>query len=742
MKQLFQDPKVGTIQVVDIAEPSLRPGAILVRNAFSVVSPGTERSTVSTARDSYIKTARARPDLVRRVLDTVKREGVLAAYRKVQAKLSEPQALGYSSAGTVIAVGPGTEDHFRVGDRVACCGHNVASHAEVICVPTNLAARVPDGVSLEDAAFSTLGAIALHGVRLAEPQLGGRYAVIGCGILGLFTTQLLRAHGGRVAAFDLAESLVARAKSLGAEAGLAGGTDDQVQAALAWTDGLGVDAVIVTAASSSDAPMVAAAAMSRDRAKVVAVGLVPFGLPREIAYAKELELRISRSYGPGRYDAGFEEKGLDYPAGYVRWTETRNLEAFLHAIGEGRVSVSSLVTHRYGLDEAPAAYDMLVSQADPRPLGVVIRYSVDRAPVAPPSPSPPRASARPAGPITGDIGVGFIGAGAFARGVLLPLFKGRAGTVLRRVATAHGLTAFDAKRKFGFKEAGTAPGEILADPAVDVVCITTRHDTHAALVVDALRAGKHVFVEKPLALDDEQLRAVEAAASASTGVLLVGFNRRFSPLAVTMRGALEGRGPIVATYRVNAGPLPAGHWLNDPAVGGGRIIGEGCHFVDFLSFLTGDAAIDSVEARCAGRPRGPAEDVVIQLGFSDGSVGQILYTAKGDPALGKERVEAHAGGASVVLDDFRSVEIVSGGKRRKSTTGGKGHAEEVAAFVTAVKAGGPSPIPLRSLLATTRATFSVRDAIASAADGVPKRSPIVGFAQAFLGDPSSDRFSP
>jgi polar amino acid transport system substrate-binding protein len=714
MKQLFQDPKAGTIQVVDVAPPALRPGTVLVRNAFSVVSPGTERGTVSAARDSYIKTARARPDLVRRVLDTVKREGVLAAYRKVQAKLSEPQALGYSSAGTVIAIGPGSEDHFRVGDRVACCGHNVASHAEVICVPTNLAARIPDGVSLEDAAFSTLGAIALHGVRLAEPQLGGRYAVVGCGILGLFATQLLRAHGGRVAAFDLDRDMVERAKALGAEVGSAGGTDDQVQTALAWTDGLGVDAVLVTAASTSDAPMVAAGAMSRERGRVVAVGLVPFGLPREIAYAKELELRISRSYGPGRYDAGFEEKGLDYPAGYVRWTETRNLEAFLHAVGAGRVEIGTIVTHRYDLDQAPAAYDMLVSNGSPRPLGIVIRYAEESAPPPPSARGTVPTSARPAGPVAGEIGVGFIGAGAFARGVLLPAFQGRAGTVLRRVVTAHGLTAFDAQRKFGFKEAGTDAPELLADQGVDLVCITTRHDTHAALVVDALRAGKHVFVEKPLALDAEQLRAVEAAATASTGVLLVGFNRRFSALAVAMRDAVSGRGPIVATYRVNAGPLPAGHWLNDPAVGGGRIIGEGCHFVDFLAFLTGDAAIDSVQARCAGRPHGPAEDVVIQLGFADGSVGQLLYTAKGDPGLGKERVEAHAGGVSVVLDDFRSVEIVSGGKRRTRTTGGKGHAEEIAALVAAVKAGGPSPISRASLFATTRTTLLVHDAIAQA----------------------------
>jgi len=320
---------------------------------------------------------------------------------------------------------------------------------------------------------------------------------------------------------------------------------------------------------------------------------------------------------------------------------------------------------------------------------------------------------RAAGPVAGDVGVAFVGAGAFARGVLLPLFQGRPGISLRRVATAHGLTAFDAQRKFGFKDAGTEAGDVLADPLVHLVCIATRHDAHAALVVDALRAGKHVFVEKPLAIDESQLRTVESAAASSTGVLLVGFNRRFSPLAAAMRGAIEGRGPIVANYRVNAGALPPGHWLNDPEVGGGRIIGEGCHFVDFLAYLTGDAVIDSVEARCAGAARAragrrhPAR-------LLDGSVGQILYTAKGDPALGKERVEVHAGGASVVLDDFRSVEIVSGGKRRKIGAGGKGHAEEIAALLAAVKAGGPSPIALASLVATTRATLRVHEAISRA----------------------------
>lgn len=706
MRQVVQDPKTGRIEVVDLPPPALRPGTLLVRNAYSVVSPGTERASVSQGRDSYLRTARNRPDLVRRVLDTVKREGVLAAYRKVQTKLSEPRALGYSSAGTVIAVGEGSGDVFRVGDRVACCGQGVASHAETISVPVNLAALVPDGVPLDAAAFSTLGAIALHGVRQGEPALGERWAVLGLGILGLFTVQILRANGVRVAAFDLAPDLVERARALGAEAGTAGGIEDQVQVATAWTEGLGVDGVLVTAASPTDAPMVAAAGMCRERGRVVAVGLVPFGLPREIAYAKELDLRISRSYGPGRYDTGFEEKGLDYPAGYVRWTETRNLEAFLHLVREGRVDVSGLVTHRFDLGDAAAAYDALLSKEGPRPLGMVIRYpetETSRDPVSRPAPSA----------VAGEIGVAFVGAGAFARGTLLPLFRGREGVRLRRVVTAHGLTAADAQKKFGFEEIGTDPEEVFSDPSIGLVCVATRHDSHAALVARALRAGKHVFVEKPLALDEAGLREVEAAAAASPGLLLVGYNRRFSPTARALKEAVAGRGPLLATYRVNAGPLPAGHWTLDPEVGGGRIIGEGCHFVDLLSFLAGDAPIVSVKAESAGRASGPSQDVSFLVGFGNGSVGHVLYTAKGDPAFGKERVEVHAGGVSAVLDDYLNCAVSSGGRSRKIGSPGKGHAEEIDALLAAVRGGGPPPIPFEALLGVARATFLVHRALAA-----------------------------
>jgi predicted dehydrogenase/threonine dehydrogenase-like Zn-dependent dehydrogenase len=709
MKQLYQDPKSGDVLVAELPAPALRPGTLLVRNACSVVSPGTERATVARARSSYLTTARARPDLVRKVLDTVKREGVAAAYQKVRAKMSEPVALGYSSAGTVVAVAEDAGDWFRVGDRVACAGQGIASHAEVVCVPLNLAARIPDGVSFEAAAFTTLGAIALHGVRTARLQLGERAGVVGCGLLGLLTVQLLRAQGVRCAAFDLDAALAERARACGAEIGLAGGTDDQVQAALAWSEGLGLDAVLVTAASATDAPMLAAAGMARERGRIVAVGLVPFGLPREIAYMKELELRISRSYGPGRYDPAFEEKGHDYPPAYVRWTETRNLEAFLELLREARVDVAPLITHRYDLDQASAAYDALTATDGARPLGIVVRYP-DR-PEGTGRTAPLRRAGTPALPGPG-LGVAFVGAGAFARGVLLPRFRGESGLVLRRVVTAHGLTAEDARAKFGFREVGTDPGEALADPEVALVCIATRHDTHASLVAAALRAGKHVFVEKPLALDEAQLADVEDALRASSGLLLVGFNRRFAPLARAVRQAFEGRGPRAVTCRVNAGPLPADHWLLDAEVGGGRIVGEGCHFFDLASFLVGDAPIVAVEARAIGPRRERIQDAAIQLGFADGSTAQILYHGGGGGSLGKERVEVHGGGLSAVIDDWRGGMLHRQGGQKKLTGAGKGHAEEVAALLAAVRAGGPSPIAAETLLEVTRATLRVHRVLA------------------------------
>jgi len=693
VKQVFLEPRSGAVEVTALPPPALRPGTILVRNACSVVSPGTERSAIKMGRDSLLATARARPDLVRRVLDTVRREGVLAAYRKVQARLGELRPLGYASAGTVMAVGEGAGPVFKVGDRVACAGAGHASHAEVVCVPVNLAAPIPAGVAFDAAAFATLGAVALHGVRQARPALGERHAVIGLGVLGLLTVQLLRAAGVRVIAFDLDPELAGRARAAGAEATGTGTTDDQVAAALAWTDGVGVDGVIVTAASANDAPMVAAAGMCRERGRVTAVGLVPFGLPREIAYQKELELTIARSYGPGRYNPDFEEKGLDYPIEHVRWTETRNLEAFLHLVVEGKVTPLEFVTHRVTIDEAPHAYDLLAGDSGPRPLGVVIAYpgspggdSLRAGTVASPArqsaPGAVTAAVRPLA--AGEpVEIGFIGAGSFARSTLLPIFRKRRDVRLRTVVTAHGLTALQAQKAFGFQAIDTDPEAVLADPRIHLVCIATRHDSHADLAVRALRAGKHVFVEKPLALNEEQLARVEEAAATSPGFLMVGFNRRQSPHARALREAFRERGPLMMTYRVNAGPLPPGHWLNEPAIGGGRIIGEACHFIDLMSYLTGDATIVSVDARALGKHTGPIEDVAATLTFGDGSVGQLLYTQSGSPRFAKERLEVHGAGASGVIEDFRSGVIAAAGRRVRLRGTGKGHEEEIDSAIRA-----------------------------------------------------------
>jgi len=706
MKQVFQNPKAGTIQVTDVPAPALRPGTVLVQTACSAISPGTERNSVRAARGSYLQTARSRPDLVRKVLDLAKKQGVKATWQLVQRKLGALQALGYSNAGTVIAVSDQAGHHFAVGDRVACAGVGYASHAQVVCVPTNLVCKIPDEVDFESAAFSTLGSIALQGVRQAEVGLADRVAVIGLGIVGLLTVQLLRAQGARVAAYDLDERRVALALELGAEVGLAGGTDAVVASAMAWSHAVGVDAVIVAASSQSDAPMVAAAAMARDRGRVVAVGNVPYGLPREIAFAKELDLRISRSYGPGRYDIDFEENGVQYPVGWVRWTETANLGAVLHGMATGALDIQALISHRFAIDEAPAAYDLLVSEGSIDAIGIVLSYP--DAPVVP----PPRVyrSSPVVGPVSGPVGIGFVGAGNFARSTLLPPLKKHRDARLVHVATATGLSAHDVQRSFGFESASTDADAVLSDPRVHLVFVATRHDAHAELVVRALEAGKHVFVEKPLALDLEELDAVLEAAEKARGILMVGFNRRFAPMITSVREALRGRGPRMMSVRVNAGDI-GGHWLNNPAIGGGRMIGEGCHFVDLLSALAEDAPIVGVTSHVAGYREVP-QDFAVQLQFEEGSVGQILYTSLGDTAMGKERVEVFAGGVSAWVDDFVEGRVHGAGGR-KLRAAGKGHVEEIEAMLAAVKTGSAPPIPLDVLAGVTRATIAASTGVGS-----------------------------
>jgi predicted dehydrogenase/threonine dehydrogenase-like Zn-dependent dehydrogenase len=711
MKQVVQNYRTGELKVEELPPPALRPGGVLVRTAFSLISAGTERTTVETAQSSLVGKAKERPDLVRQVMDTFRREGLRSTYEKVTAKLNQMKPLGYSAAGVVVGVGREVAE-FQVGDRVACAGAGYASHAEVIFVPKNLCARVPDMASLEAASYSTVGAIALQGVRQADARLGETVAVIGLGLVGQITVQILKAAGCRVVGVDISPAACDLAVTSGADA-VAADEAAARAACLGLTDGHGADCVLITAGTKSSEPVRLAGELARDRARIVVVGLVGMDVPRSIYYNKELELRLSRSYGPGRYDPEYEEKGNDYPIGYVRWTEKRNLEAFLRLVAEGRVRTELLTTHRFDVAEADAAYELIVSRKE-RCCGVVLRY---------PGADTPRVVERPGKAVrlaADELGVSFIGAGSFARGVLLPLVKRAENVKLITVATATGLSAKSAGAQFGFAGVTTDYNEILADDMAHVVFIATRHDSHASLAAEALRRGKAVFVEKPLATTAEDLREVISAARETGGLLMVGFNRRFAPLAREIKAKFAARrAPMTIIYRVNAGQLPPEHWAHDRSEGGGRVIGEVCHFVDFVSFLT-DAlpAKVSAAAVAAEQRAGYIDDsTVVSLTMTDGSIASIIYTASGDPTVAKEQIEVFCERAVATIDDFKVGAFISDRKRVKLGGGAqdKGHAAEVAAFFEAARGRTPAPISIAGLAATTLTTFAIVESARSGA---------------------------
>lgn len=699
MKQLVQNLSDGAFSIVDSPTPARPPGFVLVSNHASLISSGTERSTVQAAQASLLGKARQRPDKVQQVLDNIRKEGVLATLQRVREKLDQPATHGYSSAGVVLAADR-DERRFRVGDLVACGGVNYAVHAEIVSVPRNLVVRVPDGVPPADASFATVGSIALQGVRRAGVQCGDRVLVIGLGLLGQLTWQLV-AHAGAIPiGMDVAAGAVELARQTGLRHACLRGEDDVEAVCAQLTEGHGVDAVIVTAAAKSRDPLLLAGAVSRERGRIVVVGAVPIDIPREPFYRKELDIVVSRSYGPGRYDPSYEEGGQDYPYGHVRWTEGRNMSAFLEAVACGGVRVAPLITHRFPIERAADAYDIVSGRRREPHVGLVLEYSGRpdlRALVPVSTVTTPAVQGRP--------GIAFIGAGSFARGSLLPHVRDRHDVNRVAVVTARGFTAIDAARKFGFAAAGTDAGTIIDDPRVHALFIATRHDQHAALTARALRAGKHVFVEKPLAVDEGQLGEVLAARQESAAIVQVGFNRRFSPLAVALRDTLgAASAPVQATYRVNAGPLPADHWLLDPRLGGGRVIGEGCHFVDLLSFLCGEDPVAVHASRFGAEAEGAT---TITLEFANGSVGVIVYQANASARVAKERLEAFAGGRGGVLDDWRSVELFEGRDRRviKARGQAKGYAEEIAAFLSSLRGGAPA-IPFGNLVATTAATFA------------------------------------
>ncbi|MFM8532731.1 MAG: bi-domain-containing oxidoreductase [Acidimicrobiia bacterium] len=703
MKQILHSLKTGATEVAEVPCPSVRSGQLLIRSTRTLVSVGTERMLVEFGKAGWIEKARQQPDKVRMVLDKIKTDGLVPTFESVMNKLDQPLPLGYCNVGRVMAVGPGVGG-FEIGDRVVSNG----KHAEAVSVPVNLCARVPDSVSDDEAAFTVLGAIALQGIRLVQPTLGEAVVVTGLGLIGLVTVQLLRAHGCRVLGLDFDPAKTALARKLGAETVDLAAGQDPVAAAQAFSRGRGVDAVIITASTKSNEPMHQAALMCRKRGRIVLVGVTGLELSRADFFEKEITFQVSCSYGPGRYDPNYEEKGNDYPVGFVRWTEQRNFEAVLDMMADGRLDVKPLISHRFAVEDAEPAYE-LVGGAGPS-LGILLEYPTESV--------KPEAMVRqqtvrlaPAG--SGSASIAFIGSGNYSTAVLIPAFKA-AGARMKTVASAGGVTGVHAGRKFGFEETTTDTASVFADQGVDAVVITTRHDSHGTMVCKALRAGKHVFVEKPLALRLEEIDEVERAyrdctAAGCAPVLMVGFNRRFASQVQRMHGLLRSiSGPKSFIMTVNAGAIPADHWTQDRDVGGGRIVGEGCHFIDLLRFLArspiSSIGVSTMDTRTA-------DTVSIQLAFRDGSIGTVHYFANGTKAFPKERLEVFAEGRVLQLDNFRKLRGFGwpGFRKMNLWSQDKGQKACAKAFVDAVAGRAEAPIPFDEIIEVAKASIEAAD---------------------------------
>lgn len=721
MKQVAQNYRSGELVVLDVPPPACKPGGVLVRTHFSLISTGTEMMKVTEARKSLVAMARARPDQVRKVLDSMAQQGPVSTYHKAMNRLDSYTPLGYSLSGVVVEVGTGVTE-FAVGDVVAAAGNEYALHAEVNWVPVNLCVKVPDGIAPEHAAFATVGAIAMQGVRRGEVQLGETACVIGLGLVGQLVVRLLLASGLRVVGVDTVEARCRMAEKAGAVA-CAGPDADGVaaleQVLVGTGGGVGADHVFLAAGGSSNGPVELAARLARDRAKVVDIGKTRLDLPWNAYYEKELDVRFSRSYGPGRYDPRYEVDGVDYPIGYVRWTERRNLECFLDLIAGDALEVASLVSAVHPIGDAVSIYEDLRTGAR-QGVGFLLEYGHEELDEASPPPAHAVASAHPKPASTpqrrsssSDVRLGFIGAGNYATSMLLPHLARMQGAHLTSVATTRSLSAVNAQRKFGFDRATTRAEDVLEDPDVDAVLVVTRHHSHAAFVCRALEAGKAVFVEKPLALDDDQLdQVLETVERTGNDRLMVGFNRRFAPLFVELLDRLGTvDAPLVARYLVNAGPLDPSSWYLDEDLEGSRFLGEGGHFLDTLGALVGQCPD---EVHVLQTPAG--SDLQVTLRYPDGSLGTVTYATGGNGRSPKEVLDVTGGGRSARLDNFAraSVWTPSGRHSRRALAGkDKGQAAMLHQFVDAVRQGSPMPIDLGSLAATTRATIAVSRSLAS-----------------------------
>lgn len=696
MLQLIQHQKTGKIISAEVPAPKCPKNGVLVKVSHSIISAGTEKTTVSKAKSSLIERAKKQPEDVKLVLDYIKKEGIHSTYRRIKSALNSYKALGYSASGIVIET---TVEDFSVGDRVAVAGAGLANHAEIVAIPKNLAVKIPAEVSYHEAAYTTIGAIAMQGVRQANVRIGDNIAVIGLGLIGIITVQLLKANGCRVAGFDLNDEALENARKFGSDQ-VFESSFNSIKSAIAFTRGHGFDSVIITAGTSSNQPVELAMELARKKGIAVAVGAIGMDIPRPPFFKKEIDFRIASSYGPGRYDPNYEEKGIDYPYAYVRYTENRNMQAFLDLIQMKKIDVESMTTHEYDLENAEDAYELVLGNKKEKFLGIILKYNKYVSQV--------RYIELKRKSISSDVTIGFVGAGTFAQNYLMPPLL-KLDVSLRAVATESSVNSKTVADKFGFKAAATDYNEIINKDEINTIFIATRHDSHAEIVIQAIKNKKNIFVEKPLCINYKELLEIDFAMQENPTNLMVGFNRRFSEDIQQIKKFIENHSdPLNMLYRVNAGYIPKEHWTQHENQGG-RIIGEVCHFIDTMAYLC-DALPKLVYAKSistANESKVDFDDVMIVIKFEDGSLGSVLYTASGDKSLPKEYLEVYCENKTAIMHNFEKVELYNAGIMKVIKTGkGKGIAEEVNKFVESIKKEIATPISYGELRAITLATFA------------------------------------
>jgi predicted dehydrogenase/threonine dehydrogenase-like Zn-dependent dehydrogenase len=716
MKQLLQHVKSRELVLESVPVPALLDGGVVVQTHASLISAGTEKMLIDLAQKSMIGKAQARPDLVKQVLDKVKKEGLVNTAKNVLSKMEKPMPLGYSAAGIITEVANDVTE-LQVGDRVAVAGAGYANHADINFVPKNLVAKIPEGVSFHEAAYSTVASIALQGIRLAKPQLGENIAIIGLGLIGLITVQLLKANGCRVIGFDPDESKVELARQLGIDEAVSAMGDARIKAVEKFTNGRLADSTIITASTSSNDPVELAGEITRGKGQVVAVGAVGMDIPRNVYYHKELELKISMSYGPGRYDPSYEEGGIDYPYNYVRWTEQRNMQAVLDLMSQKSLDMQALTSHEFDINDALKAYDMIQDSSEPF-VGIILNYDTEK-----PVEKSIRLDSSPNSELQkkDELSIGFIGAGNYASLHLLPHLRKHDHAELTGLMTATGLSAKQKADKFGFQFCTTNLDELIRHETVDTIFIATRHSTHAEYAVKGLSSGKHVFVEKPVVVNVEQLEDLieayrEANSNKPTG-LMVGLNRRFSPFVQNLKARTDDLGPLHMMYRVNSGHIPTDAWLYAPEEGGGMLVGEMCHFVDVMQFLCGEKP-KTVFARNLSIEQAnisDADNLSVTIEFDSGSIGTLLYNTIGDKSFSKERLEIFGGGAVGVIDDYKKMRFTLNGKSDKKSLWNqdKGQENQIAQTVNAFRETGQAPIPFDEIVSGMRVIFAIKDSLSS-----------------------------